>query len=140
MNMYVMAVAILVPAIVFTFVASIIIIPRVLRSAERARMHETIRRLHESGEPMPPEMLDALRGAGVSGPTEILQSFNSPDAELRRGLILIAVAIAMVILGLVLDAGGRRYEPVWPIIGAAAFPGLIGVASLIMWRLSGKAK
>ena len=41
----------------------------------------------------------------------------------------------MVCLGFALDLGSSHYEPLWPLIGAAAFPGLIGLSFLVMWRL-----
>ncbi|CAN5151446.1 hypothetical protein BH11PSE2_BH11PSE2_04910 [soil metagenome] len=138
MNMYTMAVSILVPMIVFTFVAAIILIPRTLRTMERVRMHETLRRLHENGEPLPDGVLDALNGRGPA--PEILTTLNSPMAELRRGVILICVALAMVCLSFAIDLGSRDYQVIWPLTGAAAFPGLIGVGSLIMFFLGSKAR
>ena len=112
------------------FVASIIITPMVLRSQERARMHNTLRRLHDEGQAVTPEMLQALQ------PDDPFSRIpRSPNADLRRGMILIAVALGMVALGFAVDAGSRYSEPIWPLIGASAFPGLIGLAFIIMWRL-----
>jgi hypothetical protein len=123
-------VAILVPIAGILFVGAIIITPMVLRSQERARMHNTLRRLHDEGQTVTPEMLQALQ------PDDIFSRIpRSPNADLRRGLILVAVALGLVVLGAVLDLGSRYYTPVWPVIGAAAFPGLIGLAFIIMWRL-----
>jgi hypothetical protein len=123
-------VAILVPLGGMIFVASIIITPMILRSQERARMHNTLRRLHDEGQTVTPEMLQALQ------PDDIFARIpRSANADLRRGMILIAVALGMVALGFAIDAGSRYYEPIWPLIGASAFPGLIGLAFIIMWRL-----
>lgn len=125
--------AVLVPMIVFAFIAAIVIVPMFLKSQEKARMHQTVRRLLDEGHTVSPEMLDALRsGDGVLGGSRVF----GPKTELKRGLILIAVALGLVVLGLVANLGGASYSPIWPLIGVAAFPGLIGVASLIMWRLT----
>jgi hypothetical protein len=123
-------VAILVPLGGMIFVASIIITPMVLRSQERARMHNTLRKLHDEGQTVTPEMLQALQ------PDDVFSRLpRTPSGDLRRGMILIAVALGMITLGLVLDLGSRYYTPLWPLIGASAFPGLIGLAFIIMWRL-----
>lgn len=133
MNIFAVAPAVIVPLIVFTFAGVMAITPMVLRSQERARMHETIRRLHENGETISPEMVAALQGGSdISG---LMSGLRTPMADLRRGMILVAVALALVVLGFVIDAGSPHYTPVWPIIGGAAFPGLIGVAFLVMWRV-----
>lgn len=130
MNAFEMAPAIFVPMIFFTFVAVIIVVPLVVRSQDRARVQETIRRYQQSGQEPPAELL-----AAVGGGSNVITLLNRPQAELRRGLVLIAVAIALVILGLVIDLGDDHHDVIWPLVGAAAFPGLIGLASLIMWRV-----
>ncbi|MDB5452737.1 MAG: hypothetical protein JWO33_1315 [Caulobacteraceae bacterium] len=130
MNIFELAPAIFIPVAGMIFVASIVITPMVLRSQERARMHNTLRRLHDEGQTVTPEMLQALQ------PDDIFSKIpRTPVADLRRGMILVAVALGMVTLGFVLTLGGSYYRPLWPLIGAAAFPGLIGLAFLVMWRL-----
>ena len=135
MGLYELAPAVMVPLILFTFIGAIIIVPMVLRSNERSQVHQTLRRYHDNGETPPPELLAAL-----SPESSILTTlFNRPQAELRRGLVLIAVALAMVVLACSIDLGSSNYEVVWPLVGSAAFPGLIGVASLIMWQVGLRA-
>jgi hypothetical protein len=130
MNLFELAPAVLIPVAGMIFVASIVITPMVLRSQERARMHNTLRRLHDEGQTVTPEMLQALQ------PDDVFANIpRTPMADLRRGMILIAVALGMVTLGFVLTLGGSYYRPLWPLIGAAAFPGLIGLSFLLMWRL-----
>lgn len=130
MDIFPFSIAILVPLFGMIFVGAIVITPMILRSQERARMHNTLRRLHEEGQTVTPEMLQALQ------PDDVWSRMpRSPNSDLRRGLILIAVALGLVVLGTVLGAGQGYLDPVWPVIGAAAFPGLIGVAFLIMWKL-----
>ena len=45
----------------FGFLAAIIIVPQVLRYQERGRLHETLRIAFERGQPVPPELIAALR-------------------------------------------------------------------------------
>ena len=130
MDFFPMIPAVLIPIGGMIFVASIVITPMVLRSQERARMHNTLRRLHDEGQTVTPEMLQALQ------PDDVFAKIpHTPIADLRRGMILLAVALGMVALGLALDLGSSNYEPLWPLIGAAAFPGLIGLSFLVMWRM-----
>jgi hypothetical protein len=131
MGIFELAPAILIPVAGMIFVGAIVITPMVLRSQERQRMHNTIRRLHEEGQTISPELLATL------GNDDLMMSRlpQTPMADLRRGLILLAVAAGMVCLGFAIDAGSANYTPIWPLIGASAFPGLIGVAFLIMWQM-----
>ena len=112
------------------FVGAIIITPLVLRSQERMRLLSTLRQLHEDGKELTPEMLEALR------PDDAFSRIpRTPGSDLRRGLILIAVALGLVVLSFSLGAeihGGERFEPLWPVFGSAAFPGFIGLAFLFM--------
>ncbi|HET9159750.1 MAG TPA: DUF6249 domain-containing protein [Caulobacteraceae bacterium] len=129
MNPFPYAIAILVPLFGMVFVGAIVITPMVLRSQERQRLLSTLRQMHEEGQQLTPEMLDAIRPHDPLGRLP-----SSPVADLRRGLILIAVALGLVILGAVLDTGyDGALHPVWPVIGAAAFPGLIGLAFVAMF-------
>jgi hypothetical protein len=128
MDFFPMVPAVMVPVAGMIFVGAIVITPMVLRSQERQRMHNTLRRLHEEGQTITPEMLQALTPDDPW--SRVPQSATS---DLRRGLILMAVALGMVCLGFAIGMGGPRIDPVWPLIGAAAFPGLIGVAFLFMW-------
>lgn len=72
--------------------------------------HETIARLAEKGLPVPPELLEPPKRA---------------DAGLRRGLVLLALGIALAFF--FLEVGGP-----WSI---GLIPGLMGVALLIAWSI-----
>ena len=50
--------------IFFSFLAAIILVPRYLSYKNRSKLHETLRAAIEKGQPMPPELIDALRGGG----------------------------------------------------------------------------
>ncbi len=54
----------------------------------------------------------------------IIRDKVGPYADLRKGIILIAIAGAFVILGFSVD----EEEAIRPMIGVASFPGLVGLA------------
>jgi hypothetical protein len=118
------ALEILIPLTFFAMIAAIVIAPRYLKSQERQKMAETLRAAIERGQPLPPEMINVLT-ADVKPP-------SSPQRDLRRGVILVAVALGLVVLGLVL--GVDEPDATYPLIGSAAIPGFIGLALIVISR------
>ena len=99
-----------------------ILIVGYFRNQDRQRLHETIRLLAEKGQPISPEMLSSLAA--------------SPDrpnrgSDMRRGVTMIAVAIAMVVLGVALYPLTEG-SATGPLVGSAAFPGFIGIGLIVM--------
>lgn len=94
------------------------------KSEERARMHETLRRAFDKGQPLPPDLIDALHQEKPRA---------SPERDFRTGVILMAVALAFLALGGALYGAGQDDEIMWVMTGVAAFPGLIGLAFLAFW-------
>ncbi len=84
---------------------------------------ETFRLALEKGSELSPEFIKQL---AEPEPTR--------DRDLRRGLIWLALGIALVILGVAIN----EPDAMGSIVGSAAFPGLIGVAYLIMWRFGAR--
>lgn len=119
---------IFVPITFFLFLAVIIVAPSYLRSKEKQRLHDTLRLAYEKGQPVPPEMIEALQ-------TD--KGRPAPDRDLRRGIVLLCVAAAIVVFGLMLnqipEAEGHA---LWPIVGSAAFPGFIGLGFIAFWLAS----
>src|SRR5580704_12601770 len=106
------------------------------RSRERAQLHETLRVAYEKGLPPPPELVEKLAGAGLSPARD-----NSPDADLRRAVVLLAVGVGMVGLGLGLGYGlpaAGAGVTMGAVAGAGAIPGMICIAFLILWALRRK--
>ena len=89
------------------------------RYKAREATQNTVRLALEKGSELSPELIKQL---GEPEPPK--------DRDLRRGLIWLALGIAMVILAFAVD----EPDAIGPMIGSAAFPGLIGVAYLTMWR------
>lgn len=112
--------------IVFTVFGSIVLIFVVwfyLRFKARAEMQKTFRLALEKGSELSPDFIKQL------GEPE-----RSKESDLRRGLIWLALGVAMAILA----AAIPEPEAFGPMIGSASFPALIGVAYLIMWRFGSK--
>ncbi|MDQ2859948.1 MAG: DUF6249 domain-containing protein [Pseudomonadota bacterium] len=116
----------------WVFVGAIIIVPRILKSRDRARMHETLRMAYEKGQPVPPELIAALQ-------TNAAPPMDTPERDLRRAIVLIAVGLGLACLGYGLYYGLSAvndiaaYTTGGSVAGAGAIPGLIGVAYLILW-------
>ncbi|HYG27747.1 MAG TPA: DUF6249 domain-containing protein, partial [Caulobacteraceae bacterium] len=88
-----MDVEILIPLAFFAMIAAIVLVPGWYRSREKERLHETLRLAYEKGQPVPPEMIEALQ---MDRPRPPL-----PDRDLRRGIILLCVAAAIVVFSLI---------------------------------------
>ena len=120
-----MGVEILVPLGAFAMVVALVVWPRYLKSRDRQRLLDTMRVAYERGQPVPPDIVDAL-------------SFDDkaktwgPDRDLRSGVTLIAVALAFIVLGLTISWYHGEDEAV--ILAAiGAFPGFVGLGQLALW-------
>lgn len=104
----------------FAMIAALVIVPRYFKSQERMRLSETLRAAIEKGQPLPPEVIEAL--ASDTKPVRQPSAFR----DLRTGLIWLGVAAGFVGLGL----ASNYSQPDWglPMVGVAAFPGFIGLA------------
>ncbi len=108
------------------FALTIILVRRVTRHRERMRALDMTQRLVEKGVTPPDILMQALQPE----PRRPRTRAN----DLRLGSILLAVAAAMLVMGAVISTGdaGRfhGYGGLNPLLGAAAFPGLIGLVFL----------
>jgi hypothetical protein len=116
---------ILIPLALFAMIAAIVIVPRYLKSVERQKMADTLRVAIEKGQPLPPEMINMLTADTPPKP--------SPQRDLRRGLIFVAIALGLVVMGLVIGQG--EPDATYPMIGLAAIPGFIGLALIAVSRI-----
>lgn len=122
-----MGVEIFVPLGFFVMIAAIVIVPGYLKSKERQKIQETLRVAYEKGQPVPPEVLEAM--------TRDIKPAVSPYRDVRRGVVLMAIAGALAAVG----AAHGYYEGVdetWGWFAAAAFPGFVGLAFLLLGLLT----
>jgi Domain of unknown function (DUF6249) len=126
-------VEVLVPITFFAMIAAIFLGPAYLRSRDRARMHETLRIAYEKGQPVPPELIAALQSNVVG------RVISTPERDLRRAIILIAVGLGFCAMGYGLWFGlmsvnyTAAYTTGSSVAVVGAIPGLIGLAYLLLW-------
>lgn len=89
----------------------------------RIATQETFRLALDKGSELSPEFI-----------RQLAEPEPSNDKDLRRGLIWIALGVAMLLLAV----GVNEPDAMGPMMGSAAFPGLVGVAYLIMWRFGSR--
>lgn len=116
---------ILVPLSFFAMIAAIVIAPRYFRSIERQKVADTLRVAMEKGQPLPPEIVEAM-----SSNMRSVRTPPSPARDLRVGLVWIGVAVGFAALGLAVSF--EEPDALFPLLGCAAFPGFIGLAFVIM--------
>jgi len=112
----------LIPIALFAMIGAIVIIPRYFKSLERQKMAETLRTAIEKGQPLPPEVVDAM--------SKDVKSPPSPQRDLRTGIIWLGVAIGFAAMGIAL--GFEEPDATFPMIAVACFPGFIGLAFIVM--------
>jgi hypothetical protein len=120
---------ILIPISFFALIAAIIIVPRYLKSQERIKLQETLRASIEKGAAIPPEVIEAM--------TSEVKRPASPQRDLRSGIVWLAVAAGFVALGFAISFD--EPDAFYPLLGVAAFPGLVGLA-LIALSFVGRGK
>jgi hypothetical protein len=112
----------LIPIAFFAMIAAIVIVPRYFKSLERQKVADTLRTAIEKGQPLPPEIVDAIARDAKLPP--------SPGRDLRTGIIWLGVAAGLACFGIAL--GFEEPDATFPMIAFAAFPGFIGVAFIVL--------
>jgi hypothetical protein len=114
----------------------VFILPSYFRSRDRARMHETLRLAYEKGQPVPPELIEALQ-VGGRGPLENPQSRSAHD--LRVGVVWLAVGLGFVAIGGAFYAGlyyvGGASETFASFAAIGAIPIFVGLAFMLLSAL-----
>lgn len=111
-----------VSGVVFGFTAIIVGIVAYGRYRSQRLRHETIRMALEKGQLLPPDLLDRAASSRYAR--------NSPERDLRRGLVLLAVGLGSSLCLRFSETFGQ--ESSWAV---GFIPGLIGVAYLVAYAL-----
>jgi len=106
-----------------------IIMSGLVRIKRNRYLHETIRLMTEKGLPIPPELISAVVGDSRQQPKTW-----SPAAQLRSGIINIAIG-----LGLMLLFQEMHPEENW-LWAVGMIPFMIGVGFLLIWWIESRKK
>ena len=121
----------------FVMIAAIVIVPKWLRERDRARMYETLRVAYEKGQPVPPEVVEAMINPAKGAPAEPLAIDTPAHRDLRRGVIWLAIGLGFVAVGAAFYAGlyyvGGAQETFASFAAIGAIPACIGLAFLGLW-------
>lgn len=119
---------ILVPISLFAALAAIFILPAYFKSKERERMQETIRAAIEKGQPLPPEVIQAVTSGG--------KFLSTRTQDFRKAAIWLAVAGALATIGFIVNwYHGMDDETVAP-FAFAVIPGFVGIVYLVFGLLN----
>ena len=122
-----MDLGILIPLAPFIMVVAIVVVPAILKSKERKEMQATLRAAIDKGQPLPPEVIEALSKDNLKPPA-------TASRDLRVGVILVAVSIGIALFGsafgFIDDNDARDF--ISPIVGIASIPGMIGLAFIVL--------
>ena len=121
---------VLVPLAFFALIAALFIVPDYFKSKDRARLHETLRIAYDKGQPVPPELIQALQSGNLS-----TKDVNRPDKDLRAAVVLIGLSLGLVAMSFALgqlEGGEARFG----LLAAAAIPGFIGLGFLVLWYVN----
>lgn len=106
----------LVPIVALLSVALVLCSVFFFRYRSRADIQQTLRAAIEQGQPLSPEILEAL-GSDFGG-----------SKDLRKGVVLLAVALGIAGMSLGLEERD--------LLAIAAIPTFIGLGYLLLWRLT----
>ena len=130
-------IAVLIPFGFMAMIAAIVIAPRYFRSQERQKMADLMRAAIERGQPVPPEVIEAM-SSNVRADGGARAPRPSAARDLRTGLIWLGIAVGFASLGVAVSF--EDADALYPMLGVAAFPGFIGVAFIIMWAVAREKK
>jgi Domain of unknown function (DUF6249) len=113
---------------VFGTITAIIVGPTYLKTKERNETQETVRRAIDKGQPLPPEVIEAMS-------RDVTKSLPSRTRDIRRGVIWLAVGIGLAAFSVVSDIGGRGWHGNGfdsGLLGIACIPATIGLAFIVL--------
>ena len=124
---------VLIVGTIFAALVAIIVGPSYLKSRDRREVQQTVRTAIEQGQPLPPEVIEALS-------SEATKNIPSRSRDIRRGIIWLAVGIGMAAFSVINDL--RGFGDDWSdgghtnldggLLGLAAIPVTIGLAFIVL--------
>lgn len=124
---------ILITFIVFSAIVAVILGPSYLKSRERREMQATVRAAIDKGQPLPPEVIEAMS-------KDVTKSLPSRTRDIRQGIIWLAMGVGIAAFALITDysvvSGDGPFADDTPfpgvLLGIAAIPATIGLAFLLL--------
>jgi len=118
---------------VFGSITAIVVGPSYLKSKERREMQATVRAAIDKGQPLPPEVIEALG-------KEATKNLPSRTRDIRRGIIWLATGVGIAAFSLINDlvGNGDGWGPHGgpdidgSLLGMAAIPMTVGLAYLVL--------
>lgn len=118
----------------FLMVVAIVVWPKIIRAREQAEMQATVRAALEKGQPLPPELIDAMTKTVPEAP---LKRPSSRSRDIRTGIIWLAVGIGIALFSIVSDWGwGGAWSANQSLLGIATIPATVGAAFLVLGLLN----
>lgn len=106
----------------FVMVIAIVVVPAWLKSRERREMQATLRTAIDKGQPLPPEIIDAMTKNVKVAPTSL--------SDVRTGIIWLAVGLGIAAFGFMI--GYEDSDAFHPMLAIAAIPAIIGLAYIAL--------
>jgi hypothetical protein len=113
---------VLIPIAVFAMIPAIVIVPNWLKARERSEMQATLRTAIDKGQPMPPEVIDALTKTVKLPPNSI--------SDLRTGIIWVGVGLGLGAFGYITS---YEWDEAFHVMGGiGAIPAIIGLTYVVL--------
>jgi hypothetical protein len=103
-------------------ITAMVVLPGYFKSKERREMQATLRAAIEKGQPVPPEMIDAMTRNVKVAPTAL--------SDLRTGIIWVAVGVGVATFGYFVSY--MDADALYPMIGMGAIPGVVGLTYIVL--------
>ena len=113
-------VEVIVPTALFLTIFGIVAVVVYFRYRSQSELQETIRTVLQSGQAVSEETL-----------AELVSALTPGENDKRRGIISIAIALAIGVLAFAVDEG----DAVYPLLGIAAFPLFLGLAYFLLYAM-----
>ena len=114
-----------IPITMFLTLGGVIWAVSYFRFKARQEIQVTMRSVIQSGQEISADLL-----------SEMTAAMHPKRNDLRRGMVFVAVALAFMVLGFVVDDDEAQSI----ITGLAAFPLFVGIAYLVLWRFNREQK